>query len=87
MPIIFVTAEANSEAERFSGYALGAVDFIYSPIIPEILRAKAQVFIDLFYLQRQVLLHNERLESLVAQRTAALTEEITERTRAAELRL
>ncbi len=85
-PIIFVTAEANSEAERINGYTLGAVDFIYSPIIPEILRAKVRVFVDLFYLQRLALLHNEQLESLVAQRTAALNEEITERKRtAAEL--
>ncbi len=84
-PIIFVTAEANSEAERISGYTLGAVDFIYSPIIPEILRAKVRVFVDIFYLQRQALLHNEQLESLVAQRTVALTEEITERKRAEEL--
>ncbi len=83
-PIIFVTAEANSEAERISGYTLGAVDFIYSPIIPEILRAKVQVFVNLFYLQRQVLLYNEHLESLVEQRTAALTEEIAERKRAEE---
>ncbi len=83
-PIIFVTAEANSEAKHIRGYTLGAVDFIYSPIIPEILRAKVRVFADLFYLQRQVLLHNEHLESLVAQRTAALTEEITERKRAEE---
>ncbi len=80
-PIIFVTAEVNSDTERISGYTLGAVDFIYSPIIPEILRAKVQVFVDLFYLQRQVLLHNEHLESLVAQRTAQLTEEIAERKR------
>ncbi len=83
-PIIFVTSEANSESERFRGYIRGAVDFIYSPIIPEILRAKVRVFVDLFYLQRQVLLHNEHLESLVAQRTAALTEEIAERKRAEE---
>ncbi len=83
-PIIFVTAEANSEAERFRGYIRGAVDFIYSPISPEILRAKVRVFVDIFFLQRQVLLHNEHLESLVAQRTAALTEEITERKRAEE---
>ncbi len=62
-PIIFVTAEANSEAERISGYTLGAVDFIYSPIIPEILRAKVQVFVNLFYLQRQVLLHTEELKA------------------------
>ncbi len=76
-PIIFVTAEADSEADRLSGYALGAVDFIYSPIIPEVLRAKVQVFVQIFDLQGQALLHNEHLESLVALRTAALTEEIT----------
>ncbi len=81
-PIIFITAEASSEAVHLSGYTLGAVDFIYSPIIPEILRAKVQVFADLFYLQRQVALHNEHLESLVEQRTAALSEEITERKQA-----
>ncbi len=62
-PIIFVTAEANSEAERLSGYTLGAVDFIYSPIIPEILRAKVRVFVDLFCLQRQLLLHTEELKA------------------------
>ncbi len=83
-PIIFVTAEASSEAKHIRGYTLGAVDFIYSPIIPEILRAKVQVFADLFYLQHQLLLHNEHLESLVAQRTATLTEEIAERKRAEE---
>ncbi len=83
-PIIFVTAEANSEAERFRGYTLGAVDVIYSPIVPEILRAKVRVFVDLFYLQRQVMFHNEHLESLVAQRTAALIKShqlVEERTR------
>ncbi len=78
-PIIFITAEAYySEAERISGYTLGAVDYIYSPINSEILRAKVQVFVNLFCLQRQVLLYNEQLESLVAQRT----DEITERKRA-----
>ncbi len=73
-PIIFVTAEAHSEAEHFRGYTLGAVDFIYSPIVPEILRAKVQVFVNLFCLQRQLMLQHEHLESLVVQRTAALTE-------------
>ncbi len=82
-PIIFVTAEAHSEAKHIRGYTLGAVDFIYSPIIAEILRAKVQVFVDLFYLQRQVLIYNKHLESLVEQRTAALTEEIAERKLAA----
>ncbi len=81
-PIIFITAEAHSEAKHIRGYTLGAVDFIYSPIVPEILRTKVRVFTDLFYLQRQLMLQHEHLESLVAQRTAALTEEITERKQA-----
>ncbi len=81
-PIVFVTAEANLEAERFRGYIHGAVDFIYSPIVPEILRAKVRVFVDLFCLQRQLMLQHEHLESLVAQRTTALTEEIAEHKRA-----
>ncbi|MBI2380532.1 MAG: response regulator [Gammaproteobacteria bacterium] len=53
-PIIFVTAEADSEAERYKGYTLGAVDYVYSPIVPEVLRAKVQVFVNLFYLYRQL---------------------------------
>ncbi|MBI2305891.1 MAG: response regulator [Rhodocyclales bacterium] len=53
-PIIFVTAEAGSEAERSQGYTLGAVDYIYSPVIPAILRAKVQVFVDLFHLNRRL---------------------------------
>jgi signal transduction histidine kinase len=53
-PIIFVTAEAGSEAERYKGYTLGAVDYVYSPIVPDTLRAKIQVFVNLFYLNRQL---------------------------------
>lgn len=53
-PIIFVTAEAGSEAERYKGYTLGAVDYVYSPIVPDTLRAKIQVFVDIYYLHRQL---------------------------------
>lgn len=53
-PIIFVTAEAGSEAESYKGYTLGAVDYVYSPIVPETLRAKIQVFVNLFYLNSQL---------------------------------
>src|ERR1700756_268844 len=43
-PIIFITAYAD-EAQTQLGYALGAVDYIFSPVIPEVLRSKVKVFV------------------------------------------
>ncbi len=46
-PIIFLTAFEQAELNMTRGYSLGAVDFIFSPIVPEVLRAKAAVFVEL----------------------------------------
>ena len=46
-PIIFLTAFDQAELDMARGYSLGAVDFIFTPIVPEILRAKAAVFVEL----------------------------------------
>lgn len=46
IPIIFLTAY-RSDAHLFRGYDLGAVDFLFKPIIPEILRSKVSVFVEL----------------------------------------
>jgi signal transduction histidine kinase/DNA-binding response OmpR family regulator len=51
-PIIFVTAYAD-EMQTARGYALGAVDYILSPIVPEILRSKVRVFVELYRAQRR----------------------------------
>ena len=40
-PIIFVTSIGNSENHISSGYSLGAVDYILTPIVPEVLRARS----------------------------------------------
>src|SRR5579872_3727357 len=48
-PIIFMTAYAD-EMHALKGYSLGAVDYILSPVVPEILRTKVKVFVDLFKL-------------------------------------
>src|SRR5881392_670315 len=45
-PIIFITAFAD-EVRQAEGYAQGAVDYIPAPVVPEILRAKVRVFVDL----------------------------------------
>ncbi|MBI1787635.1 MAG: response regulator [Acidobacteria bacterium] len=47
LPIIFVTAGDHSDTHVSRGYSLGAVDYIYTPIVPEILRAKVAVFVEL----------------------------------------
>lgn len=47
VPIVFVTAYDQTDARVLEGYALGAVDFLFKPIVPEILRAKATVFVAL----------------------------------------
>ena len=52
IPIIFVTAYAD-EMQTARGYQLGAVDYILSPIVPEILRSKVRVFVDLYRAQRR----------------------------------
>jgi diguanylate cyclase (GGDEF)-like protein/PAS domain S-box-containing protein len=53
-PIIFVTAMGGDDGEAASAYASGAVDFIFTPVLPDVLRAKVTAFVELF-LQSQEL--------------------------------
>lgn len=46
-PIVFVSAVYTHEADAFRGYALGAVDYMLSPVVPEVLRGKVDVFVRL----------------------------------------
>jgi signal transduction histidine kinase len=87
-PIIFVTAYAD-EMQTSRGYELGAVDYILSPVIPEVLRTKVQAFVDLYQAQAGLAEANQALERRVAERTAELQAsnerlqgEIAERVRA-----
>ena len=45
IPIIFVTALSTEERQVFRAYSAGAVDYIFKPIDPDILRSKVSVFI------------------------------------------
>ncbi|HUG90380.1 MAG TPA: response regulator [Planctomycetaceae bacterium] len=71
-PIIFVTAFGD-ETHAFHGYSLGAVDYILTPVVPEVLRAKVRVFVDLFQKNEQLREHARRQAALVelADRRAA----------------
>jgi len=65
VPIILVTAGSRDQHRLFKGYDTGAVDFLYKPIEPHILRNKAEVFFQL-YRQKQQLIQElrERTETL-----------------------
>ncbi len=54
IPIIFLSA-VNKETEHLMrGYAMGAVDYVFKPVDPVVLRSKVAVFVDLFLLRQQV---------------------------------
>lgn len=72
LPIIFITAFMDTDVQATRGYALGAVDFIYAPVVPAVLRAKVQVFVDLFKKNRELKRQSELLQMETAQRVAIL---------------
>jgi two-component system, sensor histidine kinase and response regulator len=61
-PIVFVSAVYVHEQDTYRGYQLGAVDYILSPIVPEILRAKAAVFIRMQRLRVEAQQHAQAIE-------------------------
>lgn len=67
-PIIFVTALAD-EVRMTEGYACGAVDYILTPVVPEVLRAKVRVFVDLYRMTEQVRRQAEERIALLEERT------------------
>lgn len=54
VPIIFVTAGNRDSGRMFKGYETGAVDFLYKPIEPRVLKSKADVFFDLYRQRREL---------------------------------
>src|SRR5215831_176855 len=48
LPIIFVSGVHLTDFDALRGYAAGAVDYIPVPVVPEILRAKVSIFVDLY---------------------------------------
>jgi PAS domain S-box-containing protein len=70
--IIFISAIHVSESDYLRGYDAGAVDYVPVPVVPEVLRAKVRVFVELYRTTRQLERLNRELESRVTERTAAL---------------
>ena len=63
-PIIFLTAHERTDTQIFKGYKAGAVDFLTKPFVPEVLRSKVTVFVDLFRKTEQVRQQSELLREI-----------------------
>jgi signal transduction histidine kinase len=61
-PIIFVTGLHVTDFDRLKGYALGAVDYVYVPVVPEILRSKVSVLTELYLKRKELQELNQSLE-------------------------
>src|SRR5262249_12942318 len=77
-PIIFLTAYAD-EMHAHRGYSLGAVDYILTPVVPEVLRTKIRVFVDLFRMTRQVRRQAEERIALAHEQAARAAAEDSKR--------
>jgi signal transduction histidine kinase/DNA-binding response OmpR family regulator len=78
-PIVFITAYVD-EVQAARGYALGAVDYIPSPVVPDVLRSKVRVFVELFRMNRQLQLQAAAREELARSEAArAAAEEASRR--------
>ena len=75
IPIIFISANNYGEENMFRGYRTGAVDYIYKPVNPELLRAKVSVFIDLYRKNHRLIAQEQKLKAI----NKALENEISER--------
>ena len=84
--IIFISAVLFDEVDRLRGYEMGAVDYVSVPIIPEVLRAKVKVFVELYRKTDQLEQLNRNLEARVAERTAELAASTAQLRQAEQLR-
>jgi signal transduction histidine kinase len=74
-PIIFISAVLLTDVDRLKGYERGAVDYISVPIIPDLLRAKVSVFVDLHRKTTQLEMVNHELRRLSSSLIAAQDQE------------
>lgn len=70
--IIFISAVHLSELDSLKGYELGGVDYVPVPVVPEVLRAKVRVFVDLHRKTKALARLAGELEGRVAERTGQL---------------
>lgn len=80
-PIIFVTGVHVGELDRLKGYKVGAVDYVSIPVVPEILRSKVAVLVELYLKRRELRELNRTLALANEQLAQANTHLQAEKTR------
>ncbi len=73
-PIIFLTAFPD-DTHAFRGYSLGAVDYLLTPVVPEVLRTKVAVFVDMYRLNQQIRQQARHRIALAEEHAARLAAE------------
>src|SRR6186713_2657629 len=64
IPIIFITANSYDDENVFKGYQSGAIDYIFKPINPDILRAKVGVLVELYKKNRLLVEQEQKLVTI-----------------------
>lgn len=72
VPIIFITAGAHNPQNRFQGYEAGAVDFLFKPIEPDVLRHKTAIFLELYRSRQEIARQRDTLHLQQQQLAAEL---------------
>src|SRR5215472_17024278 len=70
--IIIISGVHLTDSDKIQGYRSGAVDYISVPVVPDVLRAKIGIFVDLHRKTRQLEILNDQLERRVTERTEEL---------------
>jgi signal transduction histidine kinase len=89
-PILFLTAADNTQTQAVRGYALGAVDYLVKPVVPEFVRSKVAVFVELAkkteLLKRQarLLAESEQAALELAEARAELVRDLEHKNRELE---
>jgi signal transduction histidine kinase len=85
IPIIFITAHSYGDENLFKGYKAGAVDYIYKPIQPELLRAKVAVFVELYKKTHQLIAQEQKLMAINKSLEIEIKDRISSETKVKEL--
>jgi two-component system sensor histidine kinase/response regulator len=89
-PILFLTAGDNTQTQAVRGYAVGAVDYLVKPVVPEFVRSKVTVFVELakktelLHRQAKLLSESERAALELAETRAELVRDLEHKNRELE---